>query len=169
MTRPKLTLFVDIVSPFAYLAFYITRVGHGSYSQASTKISNFLENLLRRFLFPILHHDLSRQAPNVIPLNSTSLLYSGIPFSCSHSIADSPSQHSPVFKQCDLSYVPIFLGGVMKACGNTAPINIKSTSAPTPSNPRTACLTVSRQRQMDQPRASALGPSIQHTHYRADA
>ncbi|KAI9877500.1 MAG: hypothetical protein M1830_003761 [Pleopsidium flavum] len=34
--------------------------------------------------------------------------------------------HSPVFKQCDVSYVPIFLGGVMKACGNTPPIQIKN-------------------------------------------
>lgn len=27
MAKPKLTLFVDIVSPFAYLAFYLTKVG----------------------------------------------------------------------------------------------------------------------------------------------
>jgi len=26
MARPKLTLYLDIVSPFAYMAFYITRV-----------------------------------------------------------------------------------------------------------------------------------------------
>lgn len=36
------------------------------------------------------------------------------------------SQNSPVFKQCDVTYVPILLGGVMKACGNIAPIEIKS-------------------------------------------
>jgi 2-hydroxychromene-2-carboxylate isomerase len=35
-------------------------------------------------------------------------------------------QNDPVFKKCEITYVPIFLGGVMKACGNTAPINIKS-------------------------------------------
>ena len=35
-------------------------------------------------------------------------------------------QNDPVFKNCEITYVPIFLGGVMKACGNTAPINIKS-------------------------------------------
>jgi len=35
-------------------------------------------------------------------------------------------QNFPVFKQCEVTYVPIFLGGLMKMCGNTAPINIKS-------------------------------------------
>ena len=37
-------------------------------------------------------------------------------------------QNSPSFKQCDIKYVPIFLGGLMKTCGNTAPIAIKSKS-----------------------------------------
>ncbi|GAB7337602.1 hypothetical protein MBLNU457_g2905t1 [Dothideomycetes sp. NU457] len=59
MARPKLTLFVDTVSPFAYFAFYMTKT-------------------------------------------------------------------SPIFKDCDVTYIPIFLGGVMKACGNTPPIQIKS-------------------------------------------
>jgi hypothetical protein len=35
-------------------------------------------------------------------------------------------QNSPTFKQCDVTYVPIFLGGLMKATGNTPPIQIKS-------------------------------------------
>ncbi|KAK5009213.1 hypothetical protein LTR16_005486, partial [Cryomyces antarcticus] len=59
MARPKLTLYLDTVSPFAYMAFWVTR-------------------------------------------------------------------HSSVFKGCDTTYVPIFLGGVMKACGNTPPIKIKN-------------------------------------------
>jgi len=59
MARPKLTLFLDVVSPFAYIAYHITR-------------------------------------------------------------------HSPIFKQCEVSYVPILLGAVMKECGNTPPIEIKS-------------------------------------------
>ncbi|KAK6418384.1 hypothetical protein LTR81_008308 [Elasticomyces elasticus] len=29
-------------------------------------------------------------------------------------------------RECDVTYVPIFLGGVMQACGNTPPINIKN-------------------------------------------
>ncbi|TVY47337.1 Glutathione S-transferase kappa [Lachnellula occidentalis] len=58
-TPPKLTLYVDTVSPFAYLAYYITR-------------------------------------------------------------------HDPAFSKCEVTYIPIFLGGVMKACGNTPPINIKN-------------------------------------------
>ncbi|KAI5237610.1 putative 2-hydroxychromene-2-carboxylate isomerase [Aureobasidium subglaciale] len=60
--KPKLTLFVDIVSPFAYMAFHV--------------------------------------------LN-----------------------RSQIFKQVQITYIPIFLGGVMKACSNTPPINIKNKGA----------------------------------------
>ncbi len=64
-------------------------------------------------------------------------------------------QHDEVFKGCDVTYVPIFLGGLMHKvspelnlresmlsswakpsalqCGNTAPIKIKSTSSIRPS------------------------------------
>ncbi|OCL12704.1 thioredoxin-like protein, partial [Glonium stellatum] len=59
MAKPKVTLFVDIVSPFSYLAFYA--------------LQNF-----------------------------------------------------PIFKQCEVTYVPILLGGLMKACGNTPPLQIKN-------------------------------------------
>ncbi|KAL5391370.1 hypothetical protein DPSP01_001243 [Paraphaeosphaeria sporulosa] len=59
MSKPKITLFVDVVSPFAYLAFYA--------------LHNF-----------------------------------------------------PVFKQCEINYVPVFLAGIMKACGNTPPLKIKN-------------------------------------------
>ncbi|KAK1065122.1 hypothetical protein LTR74_008234 [Friedmanniomyces endolithicus] len=59
MARPKLTLFLDVISPFAYMAWYVTK-------------------------------------------------------------------NSPTFKQCDVTYIPIFLGGVMQACGNIPPINIKN-------------------------------------------
>ncbi|KAF2255428.1 thioredoxin-like protein [Trematosphaeria pertusa] len=59
MTKPKVTLFVDIVSPFAYLGFYA--------------LQNF-----------------------------------------------------SVFKQCEITYIPVFLGGLMKACGNTPPLAIKN-------------------------------------------
>ncbi|KAK0740812.1 thioredoxin-like protein [Schizothecium vesticola] len=58
-TKPKITLYVDIVSPFAYMAYYILR-------------------------------------------------------------------HDPVFANCDVKYIPIFLGGLMHKCGNTAPMNIKN-------------------------------------------
>ncbi|KAI9930973.1 hypothetical protein ASPWEDRAFT_34510 [Aspergillus wentii DTO 134E9] len=58
----KITLYFDIVSPFAYLAFHVLR-------------------------------------------------------------------KSPVFAQCEISYVPIFLGGLMNACGNTPPIKIKNKDA----------------------------------------
>lgn len=27
MARPKLTVYLDIISPFAYMAFYVTKVG----------------------------------------------------------------------------------------------------------------------------------------------
>ncbi|KAL9128978.1 MAG: hypothetical protein Q9217_002453 [Psora testacea] len=59
MVKPSLLLYVDLVSPFAYLAFHVIRT-------------------------------------------------------------------SPVFKDVEATYVPVFLGGIMKACGNTPPMNIKS-------------------------------------------
>jgi len=59
MARPKITLYVDTVSPFAYQAYYLLR-------------------------------------------------------------------HDPIFKKCDITYVPIFLGGLMQKCGNTPPIRIKN-------------------------------------------
>ncbi|KAJ5810297.1 2-hydroxychromene-2-carboxylate isomerase [Penicillium pulvis] len=59
MAVPKITLYVDIVSPFAYIAFHVLK-------------------------------------------------------------------KSPTFAKCNVTYVPIFLGGLMHACNNTAPINIKN-------------------------------------------
>jgi 2-hydroxychromene-2-carboxylate isomerase len=64
--KPKLTLFVDIVSPFAYMAFYVL-------------------------------------------------------------------QRSQAFQQVEITYIPIFLGGVMKACDNRPPISITSMQKHTPS------------------------------------
>lgn len=61
MPSPRLTLYVDIVSPFAYLAFHVIRT-------------------------------------------------------------------SPVFKPCEITCIPVLLGAIMKACGNTPPINIKNKS-----------------------------------------
>lgn len=48
-------------------------------------------------------------------------------------VADSDcnsAQNDPVFSKCEITYIPMFLGGVMKACGNIAPINIKSELLP---------------------------------------
>ncbi|KAF1953979.1 HCCA isomerase/glutathione S-transferase kappa [Byssothecium circinans] len=59
MPKPKITLYLDVVSPFAYIGFHIL-------------------------------------------------------------------QNAPAFKNCDATYVPIFLGGLMHACGNTPPVNIKN-------------------------------------------
>ncbi|KAL8813146.1 MAG: hypothetical protein Q9200_000494 [Gallowayella weberi] len=33
-------------------------------------------------------------------------------------------RHSPVFADCEITYVPVFLGGIIKACGNRPPIQI---------------------------------------------
>ncbi|KAJ5860861.1 uncharacterized protein N7529_008171 [Penicillium soppii] len=57
--RPQITFYVDIVSPFAWIAFHVLR-------------------------------------------------------------------NSPAFAQCEVTYVPILLGGLMQACGNNPPINIKN-------------------------------------------
>ncbi|KAK8086139.1 hypothetical protein PG994_001113 [Apiospora phragmitis] len=35
-------------------------------------------------------------------------------------------RHDPVFKGVKVEYIPVFLGGLMHACGNTAPIQIKN-------------------------------------------
>ena len=59
MAPPKLTLYVDIVSPFAYMAYYTTR-------------------------------------------------------------------HASILKNVSITYIPIFLGGLMKACDNRAPIEIRN-------------------------------------------
>ncbi|CAI7676907.1 unnamed protein product [Penicillium pancosmium] len=59
MAVPQITLYVDIVSPFAYIAFHVLK-------------------------------------------------------------------NSPTFAKCNVTYVPIFLGGLMHACNNTPPINIKN-------------------------------------------
>ncbi|RDW75110.1 2-hydroxychromene-2-carboxylate isomeras-like protein [Coleophoma cylindrospora] len=59
MAKPKITLYVDTVSPFAYEAYYILR-------------------------------------------------------------------HDPIFSTCDITYIPVFLGGIMKSAGNTPPIDIKN-------------------------------------------
>jgi hypothetical protein len=40
MLRPKLTLYLDVVSPFGYMAFYITRVGNLSPSCAEKRLDN---------------------------------------------------------------------------------------------------------------------------------
>ncbi|KAL5341299.1 thioredoxin-like protein [Aspergillus crustosus] len=59
MAVPKITLYYDIVSPFAHIAFHILR-------------------------------------------------------------------NSPTFSQCEVTFIPVFLGGLMNACGNTPPIRIKN-------------------------------------------
>ncbi|KAK0706641.1 thioredoxin-like protein [Lasiosphaeria miniovina] len=35
-------------------------------------------------------------------------------------------RHDAAFKGCQVTFVPIFLGGLMHKCGNTAPMNIKN-------------------------------------------
>ncbi|KAL8961317.1 MAG: hypothetical protein Q9193_002118 [Seirophora villosa] len=92
-SKPKLVLYLDIVSPFAYLAYYVVR-------------------------------------------------------------------HSPVFANCDVTYVPIFLGGIMKACGNTPPIYIKSLILPLPSIALTNSI-FPRQRVLQSIRAPPMGSNVQ--------
>ncbi|KAH6711121.1 thioredoxin-like protein [Leptodontidium sp. MPI-SDFR-AT-0119] len=59
MAQPKITLYVDTVSPFGYIGYYLLR-------------------------------------------------------------------NDPVFSNCDITYIPIFLGGLMKMCNNATPISIKN-------------------------------------------
>jgi 2-hydroxychromene-2-carboxylate isomerase len=59
MAKSKIILYVDIVSPFAYMAYHVLR-------------------------------------------------------------------HNPTFKSTQITYIPIFLGGLMKACNNTPPMQIRN-------------------------------------------
>ncbi|OAT06112.1 hypothetical protein, variant [Blastomyces gilchristii SLH14081] len=59
MAARKINLYLDVVSPFAYIAYFVTR-------------------------------------------------------------------HSPVFANCHITYTPVFLGGILKACNNTSPIFVKN-------------------------------------------
>ncbi|KAJ5175257.1 uncharacterized protein N7482_001134 [Penicillium canariense] len=79
MATPKITLYFDIVSPFAYIAFHVLKAS------------------------PITHN------------RGSWCLDTNFHF-----------QNSPTFAGCDISYVPILLGGLFNACNNTAPINIKN-------------------------------------------
>lgn len=78
MSNPKITFYVDIVSPFAYIGFHVLRVSNSTPAQ-----SHINQN-----------------------------------------------QNSPAFSKCEVTYVPIFLGGLMQACGNNPPVNIKSKPFP---------------------------------------
>ncbi|KKZ63120.1 hypothetical protein EMCG_02497 [[Emmonsia] crescens] len=61
MAAPKINLYLDVVSPFAYIAYYVTR-------------------------------------------------------------------HSPIFAKCEMTYTPVFLGGILKACNNISPLYVKNKS-----------------------------------------
>lgn len=43
MGAPKITLYVDIVSPFAYIAFHVLKVGQMIQVNYSSKANNFSE------------------------------------------------------------------------------------------------------------------------------
>ncbi|TVY15332.1 hypothetical protein LARI1_G005029, partial [Lachnellula arida] len=103
-TTPKLTLYVDTVSPFAYLAYYITR-----YFFITVNSDKYGDTVIR----------------NSQPLPCIDWGF-GLNLVSGRELIDGMEQHDPAFSKCDVEYVPMFLGGVMKACGNTPPINIKN-------------------------------------------
>jgi hypothetical protein len=105
MAGPKLTLYVDTVSPFSYEAYYILRVStRHTFLDAAMLLNNGL------CLNPGWKREDSRFLGRCV---DNRLIHSSL-------------QNDPVFKKCEITYIPIFLGGVMKACGNTPPINIRS-------------------------------------------
>lgn len=95
MSPPKLKLYVDVVSPFGYIAYWVLRV---------------------RLSYPFL----PEQFLLAIGISTMNLSVEKT------NLTDHCQQHDPVFAKCEITYVPMFLGGVMKACNNTPPINIKS-------------------------------------------
>ena len=72
-------------------------------------------------------------------------------------------QTSPAFEQCDVRFVPVFLGGIMNACGNTAPINIKSTFLVT-CRTSFSLIVCGRQGRVGRQGAGALGSLFQCTY-----
>lgn len=78
MARPSITLYYDLVSPFAYIAYYLLRVS---------------------------------------PPNPPHPSHSPTP------------QHSPTFKDIDITYIPVFLGGIMQATGNRPPLAVPEKAA----------------------------------------
>lgn len=88
----KITLYVDVVSPFAYVAYHVLRVSAPTCTPRPSHV---------------------RRRGHVTAKHRTSL-------------TGGSQQHDPIFQKCRITYMPIFLGGVMKAAGNTPPINIKS-------------------------------------------
>lgn len=96
MAGPKITLYLDVVSPFAYIAYYVLRVS----AAVSFRMIARQSKTISFFLGSVYASDQS----------------------------DKYQKNSPTFARCDINYVPIFLGGLMHACNNRAPIQIKSKS-----------------------------------------
>jgi hypothetical protein len=102
MAGPKLTLYVDTVSPFSYEAYYILRVSSGHASSlglSRTSVRGYVQTHIGSELFETTLRELQ-----LSELNRTLIRFR--------------LQNDPVFQKCEITYVPIFLGGVMKACGS---------------------------------------------------
>jgi hypothetical protein len=84
MGRPRITLYLDTVSPFGYIAYHIL------------KVSPLITDAHR--------WERLKRPTNMIPT----------------------VKNNPVFANCDVTYVPVFLGGIMTMCNNPPPVNIKS-------------------------------------------
>jgi hypothetical protein len=102
MARPKLTLFLDVVSPFGYMAFYMTRVRTFDGSCCFRYlISPWL--VLDGVSCTKELHVRDRSEIQCICVGATTVLR------LDHDIAsyssDNSLQNSPVFKQCDITYV----------------------------------------------------------------
>ncbi|POR34014.1 Glutathione S-transferase kappa 1, partial [Tolypocladium paradoxum] len=114
---------------------------------------------LRRHGQPVCVHCLPR------PAGECGQLASMIPRTRTHATADVSRQNDAVFQECDTTYVPIFLGGLMRACGNTPPMNITSESRFSASlSSSLADAGNRRQGPLDRPRAAALGRDAPGAH-----
>lgn len=92
MAPPKITLYVDAVSPFGYVVYHVFRV-----SLPQLQVQDDDETTI--------HMSCPRKSET-----------------------NYAAKNEPIFKNVDITYVPVFLGGIMKACNNTPPIQIKSKS-----------------------------------------
>lgn len=85
MPQPKITLYVDIVSPFGYMAFYVLKVGYpcSAYICRILTIGRLKHSPVFKHVeityVPILLGGLMNKCGNVPPLNIKSMLFLSLP------------------------------------------------------------------------------------------
>lgn len=119
----KLTLYVDVISPFGYMAYWLTRVCHSHFYYMCLL---FIRRNERRNEEE--HTPLSNPHPHPHPYPHP---FTYLPYLSIHPHQTNPSiffsnkiQHSPAFTSIPTTYIPILLGGLMSQTKNSPPLTI---------------------------------------------